>query len=132
MSQTEAPSATSVQRAVEIYYSAVCAMDVEAWVNNFAADAVDEEPGRPPMRGRDALRAFFLGLGNAFQSIDLRADHVFITGDTAAVKFTGRGKGRNGRDVTFEGIDVFEVNRDGRIQRMRAYWDPAAMFTQLG
>jgi len=43
----------------------------------------------------------------------------------------GRGTGKNGRQVIFEGIDVFEINQDGKIQTMWGCWDPAAMMAQL-
>ena len=37
----------------------------------------------------------------------------------------------NGKEVNFEGIDVFEVNADGKIQTVRAFWNPAEMIAQL-
>ena len=61
----------------------------------------------------------------------MTADHIFLSGNRAAVKFTGRGTGKNGRQVIFEGIDVFEINQEGKIQTMWGYWDPAAMMAQL-
>jgi steroid delta-isomerase len=47
------------------------------------------------------------------------------------VKWTGRGTGKNGRTVTFEGIDILEVNAAGKIQTIKGYWDPAAMMAEL-
>jgi steroid Delta-isomerase len=61
----------------------------------------------------------------------LTEDSIFITGNQAAVKWTGNGVGKNGHQVKFEGIDVFEVNTAGKIQRMWAYWNPVAMIAQL-
>ena len=58
-------------------------------------------------------------------------DHVFLSGNRVAVKFTGRGTGKNGRAVVFEGIDVFEINQEGKIQTMWGYWNPAAMMAEL-
>ena len=47
------------------------------------------------------------------------------------MKFTGHGTGKNGRQVTFEGIDVFEINQEGTIETMWGYWNPAALMAQL-
>lgn len=61
----------------------------------------------------------------------LSEEQVFIAANSAAVKWTGRGVSKQGRDVHFEGIDVFEVNEAGKIQSLRAYWNPAEMMAQL-
>jgi predicted ester cyclase len=52
-------------------------------------------------------------------------------GNRVGVKFTGRGAGKNGRSVFYEGIGVFEINQEGKIQTMWGYWNPAAMMAQL-
>ena len=107
-------------------------MDAEAWVATFAPDATNYDPvGAPPTVGHDALRQFFAAIAGAFKTVALTEDHVFIAGDGAAVKWTGTGTGKNGRDVRFEGIDVFEFNPEGLIQTMRAYWNPAEVLMQL-
>jgi steroid delta-isomerase len=77
------------------------------------------------------LRQFFAGIAGAFETVGLKEDSVFVSGNEAAVKWTGRGVGKNGREVSFEGIDVFEFNADGKIQTMWAYWNPAAMLAEL-
>jgi steroid delta-isomerase len=61
----------------------------------------------------------------------LSEDFVSILGNQAAVKWTGQGIGKNGRAVTFEGIDLFEFNTDSKIQTVHGYWDPAAMMQKL-
>ncbi len=67
----------------------------------------------------------------AVEPINLTADQVFPSGNQVTAIFTGRGTGKNGRQVVFEGIDVFEINQDGTIQIMWGYWNPAAMMAQL-
>jgi steroid delta-isomerase len=56
---------------------------------------------------------------------------VTVAGNRAAVKFTARGTGKNGKTAMGEGIDIFEFNDHGTIQTMWGYWDPAAMMAQL-
>jgi steroid delta-isomerase len=117
---------TTWEQAVAEYFSALRAMDVDRWVNTFAPNAESHDPvGAPPLLGHDALRQFLTGIFSLFETVGLTEDHIFGAGDTAAVKWTGRGRGRNGKDVTFEGIDVIECNQDGKIISVHAYWNPA-------
>ncbi|HEV2912534.1 MAG TPA: nuclear transport factor 2 family protein [Pyrinomonadaceae bacterium] len=120
-----------IQKAVADYFAATRAMDSARWVATFSEDAVSYDPAAPPARGHEALRLFFESIAGAFREVGLTEDNVFIVGREAAVKWTGRGVGRNGREVVFEGIDIFEVNDAGKIQTVRAYWNPAALMAQL-
>jgi steroid delta-isomerase len=125
-------STERTQKAVADYFAAIRAMDTARWVATFAADAVSQDPvGGPPINGHTALRRFFEGITGAFEKVGLFEDHVFVNGNEAAVKWTGRGVGKNNRAVTFEGIDIFEINDEGKIQTLRAYWNPAAMMAEL-
>ncbi len=122
----------SIPAVVEQYFAAIGKMDAESWVSCFAEQGVSYEPGVPvPLQGHAALGQFIRGVLDLFQTIELTADHVFVTGNRTAVKFTGRGRGKTGRDVVIEGIDVFEVNEKGLIQTVWGYWNPAAMLAQL-
>ena len=113
-------------------FASLRAMDPEAYAATFAPDGVSYDPvGAAPTVGHDALRQFLTAILDAFDKVGLTEDHVFIAGNGAAVKWTGRGKGKNGRDVRFEGIDIFEFNDDGLIQTLRAYWNPAEVMMQL-
>lgn len=117
-----------IEQVVADYFAATRAMDRDAWIGTFAEDAISYDPvGGVPIEGHKGLRHFYQTIALAFEAVGMTEDHVFIAGDRAAVKWTGRGVGRNGREVTFEGIDVFEVNAQGKIQRMWGYWNPSSM-----
>lgn len=125
-------SSAAISKVVADYFRATRDMDSEAWLSTFAADAVSHDPvGGQPLEGHDSLRQFFAGIAGAFETVGLTEDSVFIAGNEAAVKWTGRGVGKNGREVSFEGIDVFEFNADGKIQTVWSYWNPAAMMAEL-
>ncbi len=125
-------SPETIQKVVADYFAALRAMDVDAWVATFAENGMTHDPvGTPPHQGHAAIRQFFLGIAGAFEQVGLTEEQVFIAGNEAAVKWIGRGVGKNGRQVTFEGIDVIEVNEAGKIQTVRAYWNLAAMLAQL-
>ncbi len=121
-----------VSIAVRAYFAAIRAMDQQAWVNTFAEDAVSHDPvGALPTRGHQQLGDFFQSITGAFKEVGLTEDQVFVAGNGAAVKWSGRGVSKQGRKVRFEGIDVFVVNEAGKIETLHAYWNPAEMIAQL-
>lgn len=126
------PNAPAIQRTIADYFAAIRAGNPSAWLETFATDAVSEDPvGAPPMRGHAALGQFFANIGGAFDEIGLTERDVVISGNQAAVYWTGRGVGKNGREVSFEGVDVFEFNEQGKIQRMWAYWSPGPVMAAV-
>jgi steroid delta-isomerase len=130
MSTQVAPD--KISRAVRAYFLAIRAMDVDAIANTFAEDGTTFDPvGTPGITGRDGIREFFQSIFKNFKSAGLTEDSVFVAGNGAAVKWTGHGTSTNGGEVKFEGIDVFEVDDDGKIQTIHAYWNPAEMIAQL-
>lgn len=121
-----------ISKAIKDYFAAIREQDQKAWVNTFAADAISHDPvGALPIVGHDKLAEFFQSIIAAFKEVGLTEDQVFVAGNGAAVKWTGRGVSQGGKSVHFEGIDVFEVNEAGKIQTLHAYWNPAEMVAQL-
>jgi steroid Delta-isomerase len=121
-----------ISRAVRGYFLAIRAMDPEAFANSFAEDGTTYDPvGTPGVTGRDGLREFLASICKNFKTVGLTEDHVFVAGNSAAVKWTAKGTSNNGRQVRFEGIDVIELNEDGKIKTVHAYWNPAEMIAQL-
>lgn len=121
-----------INAVVAAYFAATRAMDKAAWLATFAADGVSIDPvGTPPMDTPEKRAAFFDGIVGAFETVGLTEQEVYLAGNSAAVKWIGQGTGKNGRAVTFEGIDVFEVNDDGKVLALHAYWNPAAMMADL-
>ena len=125
-------SPDKISRAVRAYFLAIRAMDADAFANTFAEDGTTFDPvGTPGIKGRAAIREFLESICQNFKSVGLTEDCVFVAGNGAAVKWTGHGISANGKEVKFEGIDVLDVNEDGKIQTVRAYWNPAEMIAQL-
>lgn len=121
-----------VSTVVKEYFAALRAMDRGAWVNTFSEDAISHDPvGAPPTVGHQKLGEFFDTITGAFKEVGLTENEMFIAGNGAAVKWTGRGVSKQGRKVHFEGIDVFEISETGKIQSLHAYWNPAEMVAQL-
>ena len=125
-------SPDNISSTVSNYFLAIRAMDAEAFADTFAEDGTTFDPvGTPGITGRAAIREFLQNICKNFKSVGLTEDHVFVAGNGAAVKWTGRGISASGKEVRFEGVDVFEVNEDGQIQTLRAYWNPTEMIAQL-
>jgi steroid delta-isomerase len=126
------PSPAVVRKTVADYFAATRAMDPEGWIAAFAEDAVSHDPvGAVPIEGHKGLRQFYDTIVLAFEKVGITEDEIFVAGNEAAAKWTGQGIGLNGREVTFRGIYVFEVNEAGKIQRIWGYWDPERLLTEL-
>ena len=123
---------TLTEQTVAEYFAAIRAMDVERCVAVFSPDAEQQDPvGAPPNIGHEAIRAFFTQIFSGFQLVGLMEDGVYVSGSSAAVKWTGKGVAHSGKSVTFEGVDVIDCNEEGKIIMVRAFWDPATVMAAL-
>ena len=127
------PPNQTIERVVAAYFSALREMDIERLLELFDEDAVSWDPvGSPPLRVRDKSNNYFRALSTIFSKMALREEEVFVAGSEAAVRWTGVAILRtNPREVDFEGISVFEINEQGRIQSVRSYWDKATLMARL-
>jgi steroid delta-isomerase len=114
------------------YFAALRAMDADRWTATFAPTATTNDPvGTPAHTGHDDIHAFITGIFSLFNTVGLTEDHIFPAGNTYAVKWTGAGTGKNGKSVTFEGIDVITLDDSGKIALVNAYWDPTPVLTAV-
>lgn len=119
-----APRAAALRAAVDGYFAALDALDVEATVALFAPDATLEcvTDGRNP-RGHDELRAFFHGVVDG--SRGMVHPIVWIAVDEAAGSVATVQEYRDERDTgaVYEErtCNVFAFDGAGRITRLR-FW----------
>jgi ketosteroid isomerase-like protein len=107
----------------------------------FAADGVlaypFAPPGQPPeLRGRDAIRAFFAGLGRSRELFAMEGVHALVreTDDPEVVvtEITHHGRSNvTGEPYRFTALGVIRV-RGGEIVRYDDYMDPIALARLLG
>jgi len=117
-----------VRAAVERYYAAISARDIDAVIAMFAPDAVMRDPvGMPPATNARTRRDRYDGIALAFEMFAITPDRVVAVADEAAASWSAAGRARNGRDVTFDGISTFGFDADGRITHMSAYWEVSAI-----
>ena len=105
----------------EKYTSAVTSTDVETIVSIYAADAKIEIPvGGPVHDGFDAIHAFYRD-NELAESLEV-AGPACVAGLEAAVPLIARVR-QEGRLLELDVIDVAEIDEEGRVVRMRAFFD---------
>jgi steroid delta-isomerase len=125
-------SQVAIETVIASYFANIAAMNPENWVENFASDALSYDPvGNPPTKVHEGFREFIGQLQATFTQLEPTTEHIFVAGNEAAVKWKMQGTSKSGKLVQFEGITVFEINDEGKIQTTRAYWNPEAMIAQL-
>lgn len=114
--------------------------DVEAAIALYDEQAINiQQPWRKSVSGRDAMRAIYIHVFQAFPDIVVDAEHVTADGNRVAIEWCFRGTMRGefaghaptNRAFTLHGCEIFELS-DGRISIQRGYWDKATMLEQLG
>jgi steroid Delta-isomerase len=126
------PSPDAIATVIKTYFAATRERDLETWIDTFAEDAISNDPvGGTPLTGKEEIYQYLLNFLEKFDRIGFAEEFIHLTDNEAAVKWTGRGIGKNGQEITFEGITIFRINEAGKIQTLRAYWQPIVILTEL-
>ncbi len=129
-----APALTPEQTeaVIEDAFAGLVAFDVQRVVNNFADDAVLEDPvGTPPIHGKQAIAAYLETFPTLFSELKLYSLDVKVAGQEAAVKWRLRFRTRTGNVFFLEGIGFFKLNQQGKIVSEREFFDLAYFLAQL-
>ena len=125
-------SSLELPPSIQTYFAAISAMDFEKASDCFTTPCHHEDPIGSPVNSSPAgVKEFFEGLGSLFASVRLFPREVHRQGSEWAILFGGEGKGRNGAEVVFEGIDVIRLDASGQIAELRAYWNPGPIVAKL-
>ncbi|MCH2172945.1 nuclear transport factor 2 family protein [Myxococcota bacterium] len=124
-------SPTPAERAFYRHLETIALGDRDAWLENFAEDAVVEDPvGPSPLdpsgqghRGRVAIGEFWdrmIGPGELRFAIE----RAYVCGDEIANVGTiyNRLPGTDA-EIGAEGVFVYRVDAAGKIVSLKAYWD---------
>ena len=117
--------AARVRAVVDDYVRAFATRDRALYVSLFADDGTVEDPvGSTPVVGHAALGAFFDAATAAGPlDLELAPDGVRISGNHVAFSFTLH-LDTGPQPLVLPVIDTFDLDPDGRIRAMRAYWSP--------
>jgi steroid Delta-isomerase len=112
-----------VQVAVDAYVAAYQENDRDAFLDAFATDGVIVDPvGTPPHAGREARGAFWDTVHQLTERMIFDVKDVVVCGNEAAMVF-GIHASTGDAGIVLDAVDIFEVDDDGKIASMRAYWD---------
>ena len=128
------PDLTSeqIEAVIEEAFAGLVAFDVQRVVNNFASDAVLEDPvGTPPIQGTQAIAAYLETFPTLFNQIKLYSLDIKVCGQEAAVKWRLRFTTKTGNVFFLDGIGFFKFNQEGKIQSEREFFDLAYFLEQL-
>ncbi|MGC0318138.1 nuclear transport factor 2 family protein [Kitasatospora acidiphila] len=107
--------------------------DAAAWAAAFAEDGVFHDPvGQPPFEGRPAIEEFIRSiLPNFDPFLGLTPLTAHNVGRHTAVSWRGAAVAKDGSPVNWSGINIYELNDDGLIRELKAYFNPAVFQAQL-
>ncbi|HEY3096552.1 MAG TPA: nuclear transport factor 2 family protein [Acidimicrobiia bacterium] len=117
------PSPEQVRAAIDAYAAAYRENDRDAFLDVFADGGVIIDPvGTPAHVGREARGAFWDTVHQLTEKITFDVKDVVVCGYEAAMVF-GIHAGSGDSGIVLDAVDIFEVNDDGKVTLMKAYWD---------
>src|SRR5215210_5643609 len=115
-----------IEAVIEDAFAGLVAFDVQRVVNNFAPDAVLEDPvGTPPIQGTQAIAAYLGTFPTLFSQMKLYSLDVKVRGQEAAVQWRIRFTTQTGNVFFLDGIGFFKLNQEGKIISEREFFDLA-------
>lgn len=110
---------------------AMNAGNLDAILAGFTEDAVRVHPFAGEVKGLDGQRAFLQSLNDNWRNQKLVVNRSGGQGNIVFVEWTWSAiQKSSGKAVTLDELVWFELAEDGRIQRMRQYFDTAALIKQ--
>ena len=128
MSGETTPSAEVLRNTLDAYFAAIAALDPQRIASVFAKDGEIEDPvGTPIRHGRDEVAGLFAsGVAALASHVKIKVLAAIPSGNSIAAHWTMTARGKAGREIEAEGIDVLRVDQHGQIVRAEGYWNAAA------
>jgi steroid delta-isomerase len=117
------PTPEQVKAVAEAYVAASNANDKPAVLAQFAPDTVWHDPvGQPPHVGVEGVGEFYDQTRQLADRVEMKLRDVIVCGTEAAMVLEIHvTMGDSG--MVMDCIETLEVNDDGKISAMKAYWD---------
>ncbi|GMN05055.1 hypothetical protein MTsPCn5_04430 [Croceitalea sp. MTPC5] len=110
------------------YFKATQSGNAKIWANSFADNVYLNDPyGSPSPNNREEIIKIGENFMSAFKSTGLYPDYIYVKGLVATSKWTGKGITNDGKEATFEGVNVTTYNEKGKIVSHIGYWNPENM-----
>lgn len=114
-------------RAVaEAYWAAECTRDLAAVLAYYHEDAEVRPPTGPPLRGHAEIATFYADEIRDFPGLEVTIVGEVADGPEAALEWEAVLTDHDGGRHAFRGVNIVRV-RDGKFERVHAYFDPATV-----
>jgi steroid delta-isomerase len=121
-----------IEAVVTQVFEKFAAFDAEGTAALYAPDGTIEDPvGTPPVQGTQAIIAYLETFPTILNEIRVQSFDVTVAGQEAAIKWRLRFKTKTGNVFLVDGIGIFKINADGKVQSDREYFDYAYFLSQL-
>lgn len=122
-----------LRKTLDAYFAAIAARDPERIASAFAKDGEIEDPvGSPIRHGRDEVAGLFAsGVAALASHVKIEVLAALPSGNCIAAHWTMTARGKAGREIEAEGIDVLQVDSHGQILWAEGYWNAAAFRQRL-
>jgi steroid delta-isomerase len=113
-------------------FNKFAAFDAQGTADLFAPDGTIEDPvGTTPVQGTQAIIAYLETFPTILDEIRVQHFDVTVAGQEAAIKWRLRFKTKTGNVFFVDGIGIFKINEQGKVQSDREYFDLAYFQSQL-
>jgi len=121
-----------IEAVIEDVFAGLVSFDVQRVINQFADDAVVEDPvGTPPIVGKQAIADYLATFPTLFSHMKLYSLDIKPGGQEVGVKWRLRFTTKTGKTFFLEGIGHFRFNEAGKIQAEKEFFDLAYFLDQL-
>ena len=121
-----------IEAIVTDVFNKFAAFDAEGTTNLYAPDGTIEDPvGTTPIQGTAAILAYQQTFPTILNEIRIQSFDVTVAGQEAAIKWRLRFKTKTGNVFFVDGIGIFRINENGKVQSDREYFDLAYFQSQL-
>lgn len=112
-----------VRAVLDAYFDGINGERYEDVAGLFAPDGVLCAPGVRPRRGPDEIAAYFGMVLARYPVHHDQPTRTVIAGHTATVEIAFTGELACGAPMTFEALDVFDLDAEGRITKLVTWYD---------
>jgi steroid Delta-isomerase len=122
-----------LRKTLDAYFAAIATRDPQRIALVFAEDGEIEDPvGSHIRRGRAQVAAMFAaGVATLATQVQIEVLVALSSGNSIGAHWRMTARGRAGREVRAEGIDVLQTDANGLIVRAEGYWNAAAFRQSL-
>ena len=120
-----------VRAVLDAYFDGINGERYESVAALFATDGELVAPGVRPRIGREAIARYFTLVLSRYPVHHDQPVRTFVDGSTATVEIAFTGELASGAPMTFEAVDIFDLDADGRIAKLVTWYDSHLVRTRL-